>query len=106
MESLQNLFYEKELGDYQKNLDENGIFHCSDIGETHLNVCATLEPQGIRFMFRRAILDKGESVSYVGFDECRENRAWSPKQIRDFKLTADAFPILTIRLRLKQESEK
>ena len=106
MESLQNLSYEEELGDYQKNFDENGIFYCSDISETHPDVRAVLEPQGICSMLQCAMLDEGEFVGYVGFDECRENRVWSPKQIRSFKLTADVFSIFTIKLRLKQKSKK
>lgn len=106
IDTLQNIAYVDELGDYLKNFDEHGIFYCHDIESLHPDVYAVLEPQGIRSMLQCAMLDEGEFVGYVGFDECRENRAWNERQIAAFKLTADVLSTFLIKLREKQRRRK
>lgn len=100
--TLQDIAYIDELGDYQKNFEQGGIFYCHDIKNLHPDVFAILEPQGIRSMLQCAMLDEGEFVGYVGFDECRENREWSKSQVAAFKLTADVLSTFLIKLRIKQ----
>lgn len=102
IEALQNIAYVYELGDYQKNFDERGIFYCPEIESLHPDVYAVLEPQGICSMLQCAMLDEGKFVGYVGFDECRENRTWSPRQVAAFKLAADVLSTFLIKLRQKQ----
>ena len=99
---LQNIAYVDELGDYLQNFDEHGIFYCHDIETLHPDVYAVLAPQGIRSMLQCAMLDEGNFVGYVGFDECRENRSWSQRQVAAFKLTADVLAIFLMKLRQKQ----
>lgn len=103
---LQNIAYVDDLGDYLKNFDEHGIFYCHDIESLHPDVYAVLKPQGIRSVLQCAVLDEGEFVGYVGFDECRENRAWNPRQVASFKLTADVLSTFLIKLREKQKRRK
>lgn len=103
IDHLQNIAYVDELGDYIQNFDNQGIFYCHSIQELHPDVTAILEPQGIRSMLQCAILDEGDFVGYVGFDECRENRAWNQDQVNAFKLTADVLSTFLLKLRLKQD---
>lgn len=103
---LQNIAYVDELGDYLKNFDEHGIFYCHDIENLHPDVYKVLKPQGIRSMLQCAMLDEGEFVGYVGFDECRENRAWNERQVATFKLTANVLSTFLIKLREKQKRRK
>lgn len=105
MEKLQNISYVDDLGEYLKNFDENGMFYCHDIETLHPDVYAILQPQGIRSMLQCAMLDGGEFTGYVGFDECRENRAWSTRQVASFKLTADVLSTFLIMLRQKQKGK-
>lgn len=104
IDKLQNIAYVDELGDYVKNFNEQGIFYCHDIQSLHPDVYAVLKPQGIRSMLQCAMLDEGEFVGYVGFDECRENREWSERQVAAFKLTADILSTFLIKLRQKQKN--
>lgn len=99
--TLQNLSYLEDLGGYLDNFDERGLFYCPEVSDTHPDVRAVLEPQGIHSMLQCAMLDEGEFVGYVGFDECRENRAWSSRQVAAFKLTADVLSTFLIKFRHK-----
>lgn len=103
---LQYIAYVDELGDYLKNFDERGIFYCHDIENLHPDLYAVLKPQGIHSMLQCAILDEGEFVGYVGFDECREKREWNERQIASFKLTADVLATFLMKLREKQKRRK
>ena len=101
---LQNIAYVDELGDYQKNFNEHGIFYCHDIESLHPDVSAILRPQGIHSMLQCAMLDEGAFAGYVGFDECRENRDWNDRQVASFKLTANVLASFLIKLRHKQKN--
>lgn len=100
---LQNLSYIDDLDDYKKNFDENGLFYLADVRDTPPNLRSVLEPQGIRSMLQCAILDEGKFVGYIGFDECRNYRAWGSKQVDAFKITADVLSTFLVRLRQKQK---
>lgn len=102
IDQLQNISYVDELKDYAKNFDAQGIFYCPDINTLHPDVYQLLKAQGIHSMLQCAVLDEGRFAGYVGFDECRENRAWSNRQVASFKLTADVISTFLIKLRLKQ----
>lgn len=100
---LQDIAYVDELGDYLKNFNEQGIFYCHDIESLHPDVYEVLKPQGIRSMLQCAMLDEGEFVGYVGFDECRENCQWNERQVAAFKLTADVLSTFLMKRRIKQK---
>lgn len=102
---LQHIAYADMSRNYQENFDQEGIFYCADVSRTYPGLRAVLEPQGICSMLQCATMDEGEFVGYVGFDECQKSRAWSPKQIRSFKLTADVLSAFVIKLRLKQRQK-
>ncbi|MEG0367502.1 MAG: GAF domain-containing protein, partial [Coprobacillus sp.] len=106
IDKLQNIAYIDELGDYLTNFDEHGLFYCHDIESLHPDVYAVLKPQSIYSLLQCAMLDEGEFVGYVGFDECRENRAWTERQIASFKLTANVISTFIIKLRQKQNKER
>ena len=103
IDTLQNIAYVDDLGDYLKNFDENGIFHCHNIKNLHPDVYGILKPQGIYSMLQCAILDEGKFIGYVGFDECRKNIQWNDRQIATFQLVANVLSIFLIKLRQKQE---
>lgn len=105
-DKLQNLSYRDDLDDYLKNFDGNGIFYCADVRDTPPHLRAVLEPQGICSMLQCAMLDEGKFVGYVGFDECRNYRAWSPRQVASFKLAADVLSTFLTKLREKQKRRK
>lgn len=104
MEQLQNLDYGETLGNYLQNFDENGLFYCHDVENLHPSVCSVLKAQGIRSMIQCAMMDEGEFVGYVGFDECRENRTWSQRQVSSFKLSADVLTTFLIKMRHKRRN--
>lgn len=106
IDKLQKIAYVDDLGDYLTNFNEEGMFYCEDIKNLHPDVYNILQPQGIRSMLQCAMLDEGEFVGYVGFDECRENRSWTARRVASFKLTADVLSSFVIKHRQKQKLQK
>lgn len=102
-DKLQNLSYLEDLDDYLKNFDHSGIFYCADIREMPANLRSVLEPQGICSMLQCAMLDEGNFAGFVGFDECRNYRAWNPRHVSSFKLTADVLSTFLIKMRQKKK---
>lgn len=102
IERLQNLLYHEDLNDYNKRFETNKIIYCADVGAMHQKLRKVLEPQGIRSMLHCAMFDGNHFVGYVGFDECRDNRAWSPRQVESFKLLADVFAVFLVRQKQRQ----
>lgn len=103
IKNLQNLSYLENLGDYCRNFSTDGVFYCNDITTLHPDLYGILKPQGICSMLQCAMMDEGEFRGYIGFDECRENRLWTKRQVASFKLTADVVSEFIVKLRLKQK---
>lgn len=102
MDKLQNLDYEADLGDYILNFDENHIFYCKNINDLHPDLYGVLAPQGICSVLQCGIMDDGLFRGYVGFDECRENRAWTKPQIESLILTSNILSTFLLKHRLKE----
>lgn len=101
-DKLQNIDYEKDLGGFLQNFDENNIFYCRDIRELPIDLYGILAPQGIYSVLQCAIMDDGVFKGYVGFDECRENRSWTKSQITSLTLIANILSTFLLKLRLKE----
>lgn len=106
MAALQNIDYIDDVGDYQKNFDHNNLFYCHDIRKLHPDVYAVLAPQGIRSLLQCAIMDDGVFMGYVGFDECREKRAWTKAQIASLTLISNILSTFLLKFRLKEGNAK
>lgn len=103
IENLQHISYEKDLGGYLDNFDEDGVFYCSDIKALHPLLYGVLAPQGIVSLLQCAILDDGHFKGYVGFDECRTNRYWTKSQINTLALISKALSTFLLKLRYKEQ---
>lgn len=104
IDKLQNIDYEKDLGGYLLNFDENNIFYCKDIHELHPDLYGILAPQGICSILQCTIMDDGVFKGYVGFDECRENRSWTKPQIASLTLISNVLSTFLLKLRLKERA--
>lgn len=104
IDKLQNIDYEKDLGGYLLNFDENNIFYCKDIHELHPDLYGILAPQGICSILQCAIMDDGVFKGCVGFDECRENRSWTKPQIASLTLISNVLSTFLLKLRLKERA--
>ena len=79
--NLQNVSYETDIPEYDRNFDENGIFYVPDIEALPQNLYDILAPQGIKSILHCAIRDNGVFRGYIGFDECIQTRMWTREQI-------------------------
>lgn len=102
IDHLQNLSYDEQLGDYLSNFDEKGVFYCQNIKDLHPDLYAILAPQGICALLQCAILDDGQFLGYVGFDECRSNRYWTREQVQSVTLIAKVLSTFLLKERLKE----
>lgn len=101
-ELLQNISYEEDLGGYQRNFDENGVFYCEDIIKLNEKLYNILAPQDIKSLLQCAIIDDQEFKGYVGFDECRQNCYWTKEQIKSLGLIANILSEFLLKQRLKE----
>lgn len=100
--NLQDLDYEKDLDDYFQNFDMNHVFYCRDIQRLTPRLRDILAQQDVYSLLQCAIIDDGEFLGYVGFDECRENRTWTQEQIDSLTLIANVLSTFLIKLRYKE----
>ena len=101
-DNLQNVSYETDIPEYEKNFDENGIFYCPDVSELPLNLREILEPQGIISLLHCAIRDNGVFRGYIGFDECSTKRLWTKEQIQTLTFFSELLGVFL----LKQQAQK
>lgn len=100
--NLQNRPYVEKFGDYRSNFDADGLFCCQDIRTLHPELYAELTAQGVEALLQCAIQDDGVFLGFVGFDECRPNRRWTPEQISSLSLVSNVLSTFLLKLRLKE----
>ncbi len=88
---------------YIEMFDQNGILACSDISAMTEWMRGVLAPQGIKAIVQCAIMDAGVFRGYVGFDECRETRNWTIRQIHTLQVVAKLLGAFLFANRSKQE---
>ncbi len=67
---------------YETLFDSGGLFYCYDVRTLAAPVYEILEPQGIQSMLQCSMVHDGNLLGMSGFDECRERRYWSGRQIK------------------------
>jgi putative two-component system response regulator len=74
--------YSLELAvNYYENFDRQGIFLCQDV-ETLTPVQRKLmEEQNTLSMLQCAVMDNGQFVGFLGFDDCEIHRLWTKTQV-------------------------
>ena len=104
---LQKVRYLEDLGGtYEGNFDENGVFYCRDVSEMEPQQYAIVQPQGIKSMLQCAIYDNGKFSGYVGFDECRNNRYWTQRQVDVLTFVAEILSIFLLKMRAQDRVEQ
>lgn len=106
IQNLQNVSYETDIPDYDKNFDEHGIFYCPDIEALPQNLYDILAPQGIKSILHCAIRDKGVFRGYVGFDECMTNRSWTQEQIDLLTYFAEMMSVFLLKMRAQEKQRQ
>jgi len=102
---LQNISYETDIPEYEKNFDENGIFYCPDVSELPQNLRDILEPQGIKSLLHCAIRDNGVFRGYIGFDECSTKRLWTKKQIQTLTFFSELLGVFLMKEQAQKATE-
>ena len=93
-----------ELREKAHYFNHLGLFYCFDEECGISSIKAQLHAEKTHIQLQCAMLDEGEFVGYVGFDECRENRIWESKQVTTFQLTADVLSTFLMKFRFKQKT--
>lgn len=101
-DNLQNISYETDIPEYEKNFDEHGIFYCPDVSELPQNLRDILEPQGIKSLLHCAIRDNGVFRGYIGFDDCSAKRLWNKEQIQTLSFFSEMLGVFL----LKEQAQK
>ncbi len=105
IDNLQNIAYDN-LDNYYDNFNENGIFYCKDINEIKPSVHKILALQNVCSLLQCAIINNNKFKGYVGFDECKENRLWTEKEISTLTLVSKILSISLIKMRVQDRLAK
>lgn len=103
--ALQCVSYEI-LGDYRANFNEDGIFYCKDIQGLPEAQRKLLESQGIKSILQCTISDEGIPRGFIGFDECRNNRFWTQRQVDTLSIIADMLSTFLMKNRAQAKIEQ
>jgi PAS domain S-box-containing protein len=100
--NLQNLPYHPDNASFyetiSRGLPYKGLI--KDLPETER---ASLEPQGIVSILIVPILAQGQLWGFIGFDDCRRERAWSNNEISVLQVAAGIVGGAIIRSRTRME---
>lgn len=97
---LQNLSY-ADFGNYQNNFDQYGVFNCRDVTIVHQTLYKLFDDQDVCALLQCAIMDDGEFMGFVGFDECRQSRIWNQEQTDALMLLSNILSTFLLKLRYK-----
>ena len=102
---LQNISYEDDLnGEYHALFNESNLFYCPDVSLLPERTRRILEPQGVKSMLQCAIMSGGVFEGFIGFDECRENRAWTDEQVGTLQLVCRILGAFLMKLRKQEQA--
>lgn len=99
---LQNISYQDDLDDLNKQFNEDGIFYCKDIEELPNKQRYLLGKQKVKSLLLCAINDNGEFIGFVGFDECRSYRFWTQEQINVLKFISEILSTFLMKKEYKK----
>lgn len=105
-QNLQNVSYETDIPDFDRNFDESDIFYCPDIRTLPQNLYKILHSQGIKSILHCAIRENGVFRGYIGFDDCREYRMWTKEQIRLLKDFSGMLSLFLLRQRRQENIQQ
>ncbi len=80
IDNLQHLSYDEDIPSFKKYLERNGLVYSNDISTMEDDMRYHLEPQGIKALIVYPIFLDNERFGFVGFDEVRQPREWSPSE--------------------------
>lgn len=76
---------------------ENGLAVTDDIRLMSPEDQAILAPQGIKALAIVPILFRGTPLGYVGYDDCKKYRKWSPEEVTFLKRLSDLLATVLFR---------
>ena len=106
IDNLQNVSYETDIPDYDKNFDEHGIFYVPDIETLPRNLYEILAPQGIKSILHCAIRDNGMFRGYIGFDACEAPVVWTREQIELLTYFSEMLSVFLLKKRVQDKTDR
>lgn len=104
--NLQNVSYETDIPDYDKNFDEQGIFYVPDIETLPQNLYDILAAQDIKSILHCAIRDKGVFRGYIGFDACDAPVTWTRDQVDLLSYFSEMLAVFLLKKRAQERTEQ
>lgn len=104
IDQLQNLSYQTQLLDYEKNFNDRGIFYCPDVSTIPKAQYDVFAPMGVKSMLQCSIRDNGVFRGFVGFDACNTNRLWTQQQIDMLTFFSEMLSVFLLKKRAQDET--
>lgn len=80
IEILEMVRYQ-DLGDYLSQYNKDGVFCCTDVRTTCMEIRQVCEREKIKSFLHCAIYNEGAMMGFVGFDMCMAYHEWSDEEI-------------------------
>ena len=86
--------------------NDEGSFICPDIQMLPQYYHTLLDEGNIKSVFQCAIYDQGVFSGFIGFDDCRHTRFWTPQQIEAFSMAGKLLSVCVLRMRMKDKIDR
>ncbi len=91
---------------YMALFNDEGSFICPDIQMLPEYYHTLLAGGDIKSVFQCAIYDQGVFSGFIGFDDCRHTRFWTPQQIEAFSTAGKLLSVCVLRMRMKDKIDR
>ncbi len=89
--NLKNVSYELDMPSFKRLLESEGRIYSNDVNELPLDMQAVLKPQNIKALIVYPIQIGDVFFGFIGFDEVRCKRHWSPSEDKLLKSVSGIF---------------
>ncbi len=88
----------RNILDYELNLlFSKGMYFCNDLNTLPKVIRDSLEPQGIKSLLHFAIIEQGQVMGFIGFDDCEKQREFTGAEIDELSVISNVLSTFVIK---------
>ncbi|MEG1985197.1 MAG: diguanylate cyclase [Oscillospiraceae bacterium] len=97
MDSMQNMKLLSENESIMDCFDKNGLLYCNDVSELPSYIRKILEFKGVLSTLKVIIANDEKICGFIGFDECKEHRAWTSEEIEKLSFLSKVLSVFLFK---------
>lgn len=91
---------------YSDLFDVNGILYCTDTDKMTNSLREMMKSRDTLSLLQCGIIDNGEYVGFVGFDDCKNKRIWTTEQINTLTFLSELISTFLLKRRKQTQLER